>query len=605
MDKLSGVDFEHAPLSGSDAFRTVILRPAAEAGSFIECDLVTSDLSFTADYEALSYVWGDYSVPKYIKLDGKVFQVTPNLYEALLVLQLPSKPRHLWIDAICINQHDVKERNQQVTRMGDIYMKASQVVIWLGQAGEDSHLFYQHLANIKDMESSCAFRSRMDWVPRQYEVPTLVAFQRLCQRPWFFRTWVIQEKGLSKKAIVCCGSDSATWGEFFRWASFEEVYHPVRGVDYRSRAFQLREMRPSTEPTTYQTVLSYSQFCQATDPKDKVYGILGLLKPGLFKVEYELDVQEIYCNFARAIIQENSNVHILNLFGTTHTLPGLPSWVPDLSARRLSCRLPNPLEGCHSIERLAWLNWYLKKALPGFTFCKGGKELMIKGKAVNTLRAVGDEMVPSREYALGTTAFSRVLSGWESLAAGTVPTKSSESSSDKVDYRRTASEALLRTLVANDVVIQGGTDFGRVLRMGGVIWYKQHGSGALIEKEPRYFEDVEYCSEFIHHNEHGDLDESNLRSEYESDYRRYTRELEPVIYGRKLFVTEGGSLGLADPPVHPGNQIVFLTGSYCPFVLRPGPGNTFTFLGDCYVYGLDIFKLFDDPEKPFVDYILS
>lgn len=610
MDRPSGVDFKHTTLSGSDTFRTIILCPAAGAGFFIECELITSDLSSTADYEALSYVWGDDFVPKYIKLDDKVLQVTSNLYEALLVLQLPSKPRHLWIDAICINQHDVKERNQQVTLMGDIYMKASQVVIWLGQAGEDSHLVYQHIASNKqqrqDMKSSHAFRSHVDWAPRHYyEGPTFVAFQRLCRRPWFFRTWVIQEKALSKEAVVYCGSDSATWGDFFGSADSGKAYHPVRGVDYKSRAHQLREMSPSNKPAAYQKVLSYSQFCQATDSKDKVFGILGLLKPGLFKVEYELDVEEIYCNFAQAIIEENRNIHILNLFGTTHTLSGLPSWVPDFSSRRLSCPLPNPLKGCHSIERFDWLDRYLEKALPGFTFCNSGKELMIKGKAVDALQAVGDEMVPSTEYAIDTAAFSRVFLGWESLAAGSVPRKSSESGPETADHRKTVSEAFLCTLLANDVVIQDKTDFRRVLRMGGVIWYKQHGSGALIEKEPRYFEDVEYCSEFIYYNKHGDLNESSLRRAYESGYQWYTRELELVIYGRKLFVTEGGSLGLADPRVHSGDQIVFLTGSYCPVFLRPGPGNTFTLLGDCYIYNLDIFTIFDDPEKPFVDYNLS
>lgn len=364
MDRIDGEDFEHKPLSGRDAFRTMILHPATDPVSLIECELVASDLSLIPEYEALSYIWGDNSVPRYIKLDSKVLQVTPNLYEALLALRLESQPRHLWVDAICINQCDTDERNQQVTLMGDIFRNACRVLIWLGKTCEDSHLVFQHLAEFqKHQDDVLSGRARptdpfgeSHINPPHYQGPTLAAFQRLCRRPWFFRTWVIQEKALSKEAIVCCGSDSASWEEFFRPSGFvEEAYHPLRGLDYQSRGYQLGRLHPSTENKAYENLLTYSQFCQATDPKDRVYGILGLLKPGLVKVEYGLDVQEIYRKFAQTIIQNNGNIHLLNLCGTKQTLPGLPSWVPDFSARRSSCRLPH-VARTQSQERWQWIH---------------------------------------------------------------------------------------------------------------------------------------------------------------------------------------------------------------------------------------------------------
>jgi len=44
----------------------------------------------------------------------------------------------MWIDAICINQNDISERNNQVRQMGAIYSQASQVVVWLGEETGDS-----------------------------------------------------------------------------------------------------------------------------------------------------------------------------------------------------------------------------------------------------------------------------------------------------------------------------------------------------------------------------------------------------------------------------------------------------------------------------------
>jgi hypothetical protein len=38
----------------------------------------------------------------------------------------------MWIDAICIDQSDLQEKNQQVHMMGRIYQEASCTDIWLG-----------------------------------------------------------------------------------------------------------------------------------------------------------------------------------------------------------------------------------------------------------------------------------------------------------------------------------------------------------------------------------------------------------------------------------------------------------------------------------------
>lgn len=68
------------------------------------------------------------------------FGVTENLYVALQHLRLLDRSRILWVDAICINQDDQREREAQVAIMCEIYSGASRVLVWLGPAAEDSDL---------------------------------------------------------------------------------------------------------------------------------------------------------------------------------------------------------------------------------------------------------------------------------------------------------------------------------------------------------------------------------------------------------------------------------------------------------------------------------
>ena len=85
-------------------------------------------------YEALSYAWGDATNKTPICVNGAALSVTGGLEQILRHLRPADwPPRPMWIDAICINQSDVDERNQQVPLMADIYGSAERTVCWLGE----------------------------------------------------------------------------------------------------------------------------------------------------------------------------------------------------------------------------------------------------------------------------------------------------------------------------------------------------------------------------------------------------------------------------------------------------------------------------------------
>ncbi|RYP36002.1 hypothetical protein DL767_003569 [Monosporascus sp. MG133] len=115
-------------------------------------------------YEALSYTWGSSQSPETVEVKRShkhwraMFTsklcVNRNLAEAMRYLRYEDRPRVMWIDAICINQADVKERSVQVRRMGQIFSLANRVVAWLGPGFSNSELAATTLDYLAEM-SSC------------------------------------------------------------------------------------------------------------------------------------------------------------------------------------------------------------------------------------------------------------------------------------------------------------------------------------------------------------------------------------------------------------------------------------------------------------------
>lgn len=116
------------------------------------------------------------------------------------------------------------------------------------------------------------------------------AIERFAARPWFYRTWVTQEFALSKTAIVMCGDDAAKWTEFSSWAPAVTdptiaVNHDDPPIDGRNRLRTLAYLKRNRDT---EAILKYNVICQATDPKEKVYGILGLFNRQFINVDYTL-----------------------------------------------------------------------------------------------------------------------------------------------------------------------------------------------------------------------------------------------------------------------------------------------------------------------------
>jgi hypothetical protein len=125
-------------------------------------------------YDALSYVWGKPDETRPIVVDEHVLHVTVNLHDALSHLRYRSIERIIWVDAVCINQNDTKEKEQQIQFMAKIYGQANRVVVWLGRAANCSDQALEEIRINKGMVQQ--------------------AVLALLRRPWFRRIWVREHK---------------------------------------------------------------------------------------------------------------------------------------------------------------------------------------------------------------------------------------------------------------------------------------------------------------------------------------------------------------------------------------------------------------------------
>ncbi|KAI5366685.1 putative heterokaryon incompatibility [Septoria linicola] len=121
-------------LPSTTAIRLVQLAPGSE-GEIIRCRLLVIDkLEEAPSYEALSYWWGSIQNPQEVQCGTRAFTVSDNLFHVLARMRHQEKERVLWIDAMCINQHDLLECGSQVSTMRHIYTGAHRVLVWLGTA---------------------------------------------------------------------------------------------------------------------------------------------------------------------------------------------------------------------------------------------------------------------------------------------------------------------------------------------------------------------------------------------------------------------------------------------------------------------------------------
>lgn len=307
-------------------------------------------------YTALSYVWSlDGTAPARsvrISIDGAKLPVLNSLqpfFEVLKTKGTALDGSWWWIDSICINQEDNQEKNSQVALMEAIYTQAGMATVWLGESSADSDKAVDFIhaieKGIQDVGSATLERElRLEVYSSSWE-----ALESLFVRRWWSRVWTLQEFVLPSDLSFWCGLKT------FRRSAMSgalQLFHDCRPNKLtecpafinswgRQRVLEWHKESLAPESAPYfkmslAALASYCSFNHATDSKDLLYG-LGALTPDiqLIKIDYGLDVEEIYTKFTASHIEHYGSLDIICF---THIHVGsiestLLTWVPDWRSR--------------------------------------------------------------------------------------------------------------------------------------------------------------------------------------------------------------------------------------------------------------------------------
>lgn len=576
--------FTYAPLCSTPSTPQIRLLNLAPGPGPITCHLRHAPLSQNQNYEALSYCWGRPSAQHHtIYINSKPFTITPNLHSALKRL----RPRTLWVDAICINQSDDQEKNQQVPLMRKIYESAKRVQIWLGEEDKYTTLAYSFLELLAPwgQERLAAGIEARNWMELDGRLKTQNvshaeerrawrALYALFERPWFQRIWVIQELAVCPQATMLCGRHSIAW-EKVEMANHMSDRILAEGL---SRLITERNDWQQGDREDLVHLLVKHLGAQATNPKDKLYALAGIAESlseyGL-EIDYAIGVEKVFEGVTRSYLGKKGDLDILCFTrGYKYASDTTQSWVLDWEY--------DSENEPRSVYSFAWGPSLMedgrrfnatKDSVSEISFGEDEKLLGISGSIIDTVFHVGLMVTnnqnslprPSWTYWSGLVEDFMCFSNWRDICL-----------IDDV-YQSTGQTTL------------------------EVFWQ------TCCVLAPNFDKDVnQICNEFNQFDAFmetfrrlGTLENQHSRPLYHilllAKLFKQAIMKDPSLLdfsgrvdastNRCLIRTQNGYIGLAPRLVCQGDSIALIKGGKSPFILRSS-GGRWKLVGECYIHGI-------------------
>lgn len=523
---------------------------------------------------AISYSWNDdsESSPDTLKCEEHDIVVQKTVFQLLKRLRKVDQALTLWIDAICINQADSKEKGPQVAMMGRIYSSASSVLVWVGvEDGRSARLAHfigdaaQRFGSGNRLRSEQLSGMSVEWTD-------LALF---LERPWFSRTWVLQEVCLAKSCNLRCGPYCWSWKtlEFVFDSLLKLNIDDVPGAARRLSQGVVQFSRSWNSVRSRSTVsmaqlLSATRGTLASLPVDKVYGILSLADDSLgVRADYEASVQEVYVDVAmRLVVRAAPEVLAAASDNVWNEIPRLPTWVPDWAC------VDKPKSLCALRHQHMPPEIQLHEAEPVHT--DGGTMLLKKGLLrlrmlpADLVRGTGvpwagngpEPNIGNPDYSLwdiGSSATSR-LEQWYTMLPQYMQ-------GDKRCYAATGEHrgaALMRTIVADSVSLPSCCQS----------WQKVYPA---FKNRLSWLQRVNTAS---FHSSFGSYQHDDPMAEYHN-------AVKTLCHKRTLFFTRQGFMGLGPFNTLPFDRIVVVPGVRTPIVMRKTIRGRYRLIGECYIHG--------------------
>lgn len=250
--------------------RLLTIRASRSRPRDFECRLDHVKIDLLPTYDALSYCWGEPTDTRAMTVNGMRFNATTSLHAALSHLHSRGV-RKLWVDAVCINQADLAEKSKQLVMMESIYRKATVVRAWLGPEDDESASVVDTITRYGSRAIPAVAQSG----PTESQLTSLVNF---LSRAYWSRVWIIQEVVLAQNLVLHLGQRTIKWNELvdavtriLKEAEMSAIERDLGGLS-RLR----REVAKGQIPLM--RALRETWRAKASDPRDKVYGLLGLVE---------------------------------------------------------------------------------------------------------------------------------------------------------------------------------------------------------------------------------------------------------------------------------------------------------------------------------------
>jgi ankyrin repeat protein len=286
----------------NDCIRLLKILPD-EKSSAVHCELREFVLTSELKYVALSYTWGRGPDVDKIMINDYEVRIRRNLLRFLHQARASHLDRFqwLWIDALCINQNDNRERMHQVDLMAQIYQAASIVIVWLGPSYNGSDVAFAHF-------NRTIHRGHADMVRKMSAGKSSGLYiAALCYRPYWRRLWILQETFLAKQLLLMCGARISPW------QPFRDLLLEAREYDRDAMLTLPKHSRLAggleltfipKSPAMFVVDLTWKQdnkqilhdllfettSLKCADPRDKVYALLGIAAQSHSDIRPDYDV---------------------------------------------------------------------------------------------------------------------------------------------------------------------------------------------------------------------------------------------------------------------------------------------------------------------------
>lgn len=666
-------DYVYSPLENEKDIRLLHLHPGTDI-DLIECSLVTHScqsgplgaLGSQESYEALSYVWGNDEPTNMIRILSvrrspdrsgqhrfsfrdftlRRYYVRSNLFAALGRLRYADKVRVLWVDALCIDQSNITERNMQVAKMSEIYSNAEKVLVWLGEAADSSKLAFGFIDRVLGVD-------RLDGLVKDENTLDMWhALTNLMRRAWFSRRWVVQELALAKKALMQCGEDTVEWEKFsdavglfdmkfddivqlfidskkmqgeiesmFYVRALSGAYRLVNvlgNLFRRSADGQIKERLLNLEDL----VLNLPSF-QAKDPRDTIYALLCLARdtspiPGLspikfnsFEVDYQKSVIAVFKDFVSFSIRRSGSLDIVCRHWAPAAGEKLPSWISPISKAALGIRedshyvrlnADSLVDQQYAASRQSKASvffgiddvYYKEASGHNATMYVKGFRLDIIGD-ISTVAEQG--YIRSDWFEKGCAAANGLPSVTEAFWRTLVANRGSDGKAPPTWYRLACRQVMNERKAGHLNISELIEDLRPAPDKGSELKSKKKRR-PTIEKNPAASRSIsERENGPVPRQQDGKATEQSDGAPPVKEIRRtseatvkYLERVQRVAWNRKFLITEKTqSFGLCPAQARRGDLVVIFFGCSVPVLLRRKgnfPDCYHEVIGECYIYGM-------------------